>query len=212
MALVTDYASLQTWIAQVLNRADLAADIPNFIQDAEASLRRDPRARLLVDLTPFSIDAEEAVLPTDFGGFEHLSHDGPTYYHPIETVAPADLPASKAAGADTGVPIAVSIIERADRSIYARFGPEPDATYSVSASYWSKLTSLSDIAPTNRLLLDHPDIYRYAALVEAAPYLKDDVRVGVWEQQLQKRLNELHSDTENKRWGGTLSNPPRRQF
>lgn len=212
MALITDYASLQTEVANLLARTDLSADIPGFIQRAEAMLRRDSRARLLVDL-PLTVDAEDVTLPTDFGGFEHISHDGPTYYHPIGTAALADLPSVKAQnGSDTGVPTRVAIVEDATGTVTARFAPEPDATYNVVASYWSKLTALSAANTTNRFLADHPDIYLYAAAVQSAPHLKDDPRLAVWKSELEGMLNSLFLDTENKRWGGTLTNGPRRQF
>lgn len=211
MARITNYATLQTEVGNLLARTDLTADIPGFIQRAENMLRRDSRARLLVDL-PLTVDAEDVTLPADFGGFEHIAHDGPTHFFPIVQAALADLPATKGEGAQTGVPIAVAIVEDANGDVTARFGPEPDQTYNVAASYWSKPTPLSDVNTTNRFLLAHPDIYLYAAAVQSAPHLKDDPRLAMWKSELNDMLNSLFLDTENKRWGGTLTNSPRRVF
>lgn len=52
------------------------------------------------------------------------------------------------------------------------------------------LVSLMTTDP-NWLLTAHPDIYLYGTLVEAAPFLKDDARVPVWEARLQDAIESL---------------------
>jgi hypothetical protein len=44
---------------------------------------------------------------------------------------------------------------------------------------------------TNWLLTQHPDLYLYAALVESAPYLKDDERIALWRAELDRRIAEV---------------------
>ncbi|HUU42163.1 MAG TPA: hypothetical protein VMX57_00200 [Planctomycetota bacterium] len=53
------------------------------------------------------------------------------------------------------------------------------------------VTALSDANTTNWLLTLAPDIYLYATLVEAGPYLVEDTRVPAWEAALQQRLEQL---------------------
>lgn len=212
MALTTDYDSLQAWVLAVLNRADdtdlSGGDVENLIQDAEAALRRDERARLLVDLSPFTTTADQAQddLPADFDSIYSLAHEGPTYYGEIETVALDQIHEFKD-GTTAGVPRAAAFIPSAGGT-QVRWGPTPNDAYALRLAYWSKITPLSDASPTNRFLTAHPDIYRYAVLVESAPYLKDDERLAVWKSELNERLDRLALATERVMFSGTLTRRP----
>jgi hypothetical protein len=46
--------------------------------------------------------------------------------------------------------------------------------------YFSGVPPLSDAAPQNWLITTYPNVYLYAALLEAMPFLKDDARINVW--------------------------------
>lgn len=207
MALTTNYSSLQTNVADFLNRSDLSDAIKVFIQNAEGSLSRDPRVRSLTDQT-LSVSAEDTALPSDFGQPESLYHDGSTYFGPLEIVTSDKLGELKG-DLDletTGVPAYAAFL---GDGATLRVAPPPDQAYSLKFVYWRKVPRLSDASPTNWLLDDHPDIYLYAALVESAPYLKDDGRVPVWRGELDRRLEELHRSREAARFGGTLRVRPR---
>lgn len=212
MALTTTYDTLQTWCIQVLNRDDdtdlTGGDIENLIQDAEASLRRDDRARLLTDLSPFTTtaDTEEDALPSDFDSIFSLAHEGPTYFGEIEIVALDQVQEFKI-GTTGGVPRAAAIIPGADGA-KLRWGPTPNDAFALRLAYWSKITSLSDSNTSNRFLSAHPDIYRYAVLVESAPYLKEDERIAVWQSQLDQRLERLALATQRELFSGTLTRRP----
>jgi hypothetical protein len=55
-----------------------------------------------------------------------------------------------------------------------RLGPAPDATYAVEMAFYRKLPALSATNPSNWLMANKPDVYLWAALLEAATYLGDD--------------------------------------
>jgi hypothetical protein len=46
--------------------------------------------------------------------------------------------------------------------------------------YYARLTALSADNPTTGLFEWAPDLYLYASLLQAAPYLRDDARVPIW--------------------------------
>src|SRR5215470_16756674 len=81
MAVITDYASLQTAITEYLARdqdATLIARIPTFIQLTEAKLNRDlfvrqmeQRSTTLID--PTSDEPEFIALPDDFQSMRRIS-------------------------------------------------------------------------------------------------------------------------------------------
>lgn len=203
VAQVTTYSELQSHVADTLNRTDLTTPITTFIQMAEQSLNRDIRVRRLVDHGILSVTGDDTVLPSAFSSVESWYHDGPTFRGPIEIVNPDMIGQLKRRHGATGTPAFAAIIEGV-----ARYAPAPNGTFSTEFVYWEKVPSLTVSATTNWLLDDHADIYIYAALAETAPYLKDDNRIQVWERQLEKRIEQLHRETEDERFSGTL----RRQF
>lgn len=57
----------------------------------------------------------------------------------------------------------------------------------------TRITTLAAGADTgtNWLLTNYPDVYLFGALVESAPFVRDDDRLPIWEAELQRRLDEL---------------------
>lgn len=197
--MITDYASLQTAIATLLNRTDLDDAIPGFIQDCESRLRRDPRARRLTNRGNFTISADGATLPSDLYEIESWYHAGPTYYGPLFVTDPKSIPELQIQHGPTGVPGFYAVVDG-----QARFAPTPDGTYTTRMTYWRKVSSLSASNTTNWLLLDSPDVYKYGAALFAAPFLRDDERIATWATLYEQGLNELDQATERARFGGAL--------
>jgi hypothetical protein len=209
MALVTTYATLQTHIADTLNRSDLTDVIPNFIQQFESQAKRDQRLRKLSDRGTFSITGDGQSLPSDFYKLDSWYHDGSSYFGPIQIVPQDEIGRLKGSYGDTGVPQFAAIIPGdGTDSATVRFAPEPDATYNTKMVYERRITDLSDTETTNYLLLEAPDIYLYGALVESAPYLKDDNRMMLWKSLLEERIEAYHMAQQDARWGG----PIKRQY
>ena len=65
--------------------------------------------------------------------------------------------------------------------------------------------ALSDAAPTNALLTDYPDAYLFAALCEAAPFLRDAELAGAYEARLDRALAEINGKEARGRAARTLS-------
>lgn len=194
--MITDYASLQERIAATLNRTDLEA--PALIQQAEDDLLLNEdvvqhTSRVVL------VSADDVILPSDLYRIDAWYHDGPVYYGPIHIVDSASLGEHRGRLGPTGVP-AYAAIEGGR----ARFAPVPDDAYSTRMPYWRRITRLSDANTTNWLLEEYPSIYLYAALLEAAPFLKDDERIPVWALRLQQKIDALRARNQDLQFGGTL--------
>lgn len=205
---IENYSELQSAVADWLwGRSDLATVIPTFIANAEAGFRRDPRIRRLRENLDFLVSQESTTLPDDFKALESLAHDSTTLKGEVDIVQAGDLAAWKRRHTSPGAPRVAAIIDRTS----LRVAPVPDTLYRMKLSYWGTITPLSDTNTSNWLLAGHPDIYLYATLVETAPYLRDDARLGVWRSEYERRMEEFHSLTERGQWGGSLvarpSNP-----
>jgi len=66
MTTITDYASLQSQIAAWLNREDLTAQIPVFIQFVEADINTRLRTREMIVRATATSSAEYVQLPADW--------------------------------------------------------------------------------------------------------------------------------------------------
>jgi hypothetical protein len=59
--------------------------------------------------------------------------------------------------------------------------------------YRANLPPLSAANESNWLLAFAPDAYLYGVLMEAAPYLADDDRIGVWAAGVQSAFADLNA-------------------
>ncbi len=73
------------------------------------------------------------------------------------------------------------------------FGPYPDSAYTVNGIYYKKLTAISGSA-LNQLFTNCPDLYLFAVLAESAIIIRDDKRVGLWEQKYQRILADVNGE------------------
>lgn len=80
------------------------------------------------------------------------------------------------------------------------FGPTPDSTYNVRLLYWRRPVAISSSVP--RLFTDNPDLYLYAALCQAAPYLEDDSRVLTWAGMLKQIMADIEKDERRRKYSG----------
>jgi len=67
-----------------------------------------------------------------------------------------------------------------------RFGPAPNAVYTVRLEYWSAIPSLAQNS-TNWLLTNYPDCYLFGALVEAEIFLGADSSDDRFSTFMQRR-------------------------
>lgn len=198
---LTNYSELQTSIADWLLRTDLTAVIPDFITLAEARMKRDSRVRRLVTVDPFTIDAVTETAPTGLSSIESLYIIGDnSKYLELETVSPGALADVQQAHQPSGVPRVVAV---QDDTTF-KFAPVPDQAYDAVLTYWEGVTALSVSNTTNWILTEHPDIYLFGALMESAPYMKDDERIPVWGTRYEAALEELHRHKAEIQWGGKM--------
>lgn len=194
-------------MADWLNRSDLTAVIPDYIQLAEEELNTDKRMRSLYWRETFSVSTEKVSLPSDCRQVHEVYHDGSTYYGPIEIVPAHVLAIKKLDISATGYPRYASYFP-ASREI--QFSPAPDTTYTLHMLYEREIPALSDSNTTNWLLDDHAGIYLAASMIEAYKYLKDKENQMIWQNELEKKLTKLYVNEQRKEFSGRMVARPRR--
>jgi hypothetical protein len=182
---VTTYSELQTAAANWLIRSDLTARIPEFISLAEARLNRVLRMRRAeaeasLTATPAS---RSIALPSTFAEPLNLwiLRDGDR--EALDFREPGLMEAESESGEPEywGIDGTNVVFER-----------PCDQAYGFVLRYLAKF-ALSDASPTNALLTDAPDVYLFATLAEAGPFLRDPELAGSYETKLSRAIRELNA-------------------
>jgi len=185
MALDT-YSGLKTTIADYLNRDDLTSIVPSFITLAEAKFNRKLRMRQMIKRATATIDTQYFAYPADWlQAKEFILNTNPITYMEFVTDKQANELRQNQIIA-TGKPSYYTIIGTQIEVIAT-----PDTGYTGELTYYGKISALSDSNTSNWLLAYAPDLYLYGALLEAAPYLKDDERLGTWSTLYTNSLGDM---------------------
>jgi len=197
MANVGTYAQLQTEIANWLDRTDLTATIPTFIELAEANFNRVIRQPdMITKDDSFSISSRYTTLPTDTLEIVRIVLDL-TPVVVLEYMTPEELSERRVSLTGGGKPYYFTTVGGSTNQLEVL--RSPDSTYTASIIYYTRIAALTDSATSNWLLTNHPDIYLFGTLVEAEPYLKNDERMPMWTSRLDKALNDLRLQGQRER-------------
>ena len=196
---ISTYSELQTAVANWLDRDDLTARIPEFITLCEARFNRSLRIRAMetLDISVDTVAGTSTVaLPTGYVQMRDIS----LITSPItqlQYVTP-EIMNRLNAGSRSGKPETYTIIAN-----NILFGPTPDAVYDISMLYYKTFDALTDVAPTNWVITNAPDVYLYGALLEAEPFLMNDQRVQLWATALTQSINTLQEQDNKDRHSGS---------
>ena len=174
---ISTYAELQTAVADWLNRSDLGARIPDFIALAEERFDRHLRVRAMeLVLAETAITGNVVAIPANTLAVKTLWLTG----YEAAPLKPQSLEAVIAAGSD-GI---ATLYAWQDTSW--RF----NGSGSVQGVLYQKIPRLATVS-TNWLLTSHPSAYLFAALAEAAVYMRDPDAVQLCTARSDTVLNEI---------------------
>ena len=195
---INTYGTLQTAVANWLDRDDLSSRIPELISLAEAIFNRTLRIRAMEttvsDNTPSG--SKEDALPTGYLQMREI-HLETSPVVSLSYITPEIMYRIRA-GSTNGRPTSYTIL--GDNIL---FGPTPDGVYAYSMTYYKALAALSDAAPTNWAILNAPDLYMYGALLQAEPFLMNDERVPLWERGFRQAISDLQEQDNKDRHSGS---------
>ena len=186
--MISDYATLRGAVASWLARADLTSAIPDFITLAEARINRTLRSWQRQGVAAGTSVASEIPIPADLYDVQSLRVFRAGQWGEIFPVPLTKLLDCK--GLPTGYALTGGVL---------RLQGTQDVDYELA--YRATVPALSDIATQNWLLTREPGIYLYGALIEAAPYIKDDARAQIWAMQYQTLLDDLNVIDDGARYG-----------
>lgn len=194
---LTSYSALRSSIADWLNRDDLTSVIPDFISLAEAQIERKLPTQKMVKRSTATIDTPFSALPSDFLAAKSLVLTATAPVRPLTFLTEDELDAKKYIYRTTGTPQYFALIGNQIEVL-----PPPDTGYAAELTYVATLAKLSDSNVSNWVLERHPDVYLYGSLLQAAPYLRDDERIGVWSSIYQNAINDMIVQDERASFSG----------
>ncbi len=196
MTQISDYTSLQTAVTEYLARdqdTTLIARIPTFIQLAEAKFNRqlfvrqmEQRSTAVTDAT--SSEPEFISLPADFQSMRRIRVSSITRKPQVEFMSGIQLDEFRAKISNMpGRPRYFTVF-----GDEIELAPTPDADYTIEMVYRQNIPALADNT-SNWLLMLAPDLYLYGALLESAPYIKEDSRIQTWGLGFTTALSDLNN-------------------
>lgn len=193
----TNYTDLQTSVANYLGRSDLTAVIPDFISFAEIRIARELRTRQMLEIATIVTTAGDATiaLPSDFLEIRDANVQG-NPRSPITYLSPSAFTRNARAD-ESGLPVFYTILESE-----ILLAPKPDTDYTIEVLYYGKPVVLSNANTSNVFLVNYPDALLYGSLLEAEPYLINDVRSQTWATLFDRAIKNISDSDQNSEYSG----------
>lgn len=197
MAVITNYATLQTEIANTLSRDDLTAEIPQFIQFCENKLHRTLHLRNEETALSLNIASGVATVPTDFKRLKHAYYLDGNIAHKLEWTPIDNLYNKYADRSDTGIPKAMS--REAGNFVFGRVAT--DGTAVLRGVYYAKQDPLRT-TDNSWYVTNAPEVLLYGSLLEAVPFIKDDSRIAIWQNYYTQAVQTLMDENDDAEVSG----------
>lgn len=195
------YSSLVSQVASYLDRTDVAtiSQIPNFIYQAQQRLCREIKNIGLESYVTGLFTPGVAVYAKPANWRESITFNcgiGTTNNEraPILLRSYEFLISYWPDRTQTGIP-----------QYYSDYGydhylvaPTPATALPFEFSFLGLPTPITALNQTNWLTNFAPDVLLFATLVETAPYLKDDERLAMWNNEFKTRLDSLNAQDEHR--------------
>ena len=195
---ITTFAELKSNVTDFLNRDDLDAIAPTFIDLAEADMNRRVRHWRMEGRATAEVDTQYSAIPADF--LEVITfHITSGDLRPLELISQGEMLRRRYENLDTSGKPAYYALTAGEIEVY----PTPDGTYNAELYYYSRIPALSDSNTSNWVLEYHKDLYLYGSLIHSAPYLKNDERTQVWAALYQSAIDGINAESESSKFGGS---------
>lgn len=192
---ITNYADLQTTVADFLNREDLTDQIATFIQLAEVSMNEQLQHWKMEKRSVATITGQYSDLPPDWLETVRFGVKGK---QPFELLDYRSLAEKRAANSAAGDPCYYTHTA-GELEIY----PTPSVATDVELVYFAAIPTLSDTNTSNWALDAYPNLYIYGALVHSAPFLQEDERLTTWGGLFKDAIDSLNKQSGRARWSGS---------
>jgi hypothetical protein len=201
MAVITTYNTLVTAVTDYLARSDVSSGgwIPNFVQNWEERFYRDSQnwGSWMETALTGTVTSGVVAVPSDYLGLK-VAYISGQQSAPLKRVSLDQLYQRYSRSGGTGTPRYI-----ARNGANFEFGPVGADGLTIAGTYYAKPTVLrTDSDGINFLITHAPDLCLYGSLLEAEPFLKNDKRIGVWQQFYSEALMAYRSRFREEDYSG----------
>lgn len=200
MSTIVDYGTLKTAIADWINRKDLTARIPDFISFGERDIYRG----FSTATGTLALRCRDNIIEAELTPVDGVI-DIPSDYRELIEVTMAGK--GKTPISDQFFNSLRSYL--GETVGYAQRGnswyqyPVSDNTDTFDIKYFADFSgTLANDTDTNAVLLAFPEIYLYAALSKAEPFIKNDSRSTGWKSELDSAIRGSNGDYRRSLYSG----------
>jgi hypothetical protein len=192
------YATLQTDVITAAMRTgdtEFTAAVPGFITRAESRINRRLRVsdmETIAEAESGELTDGACALPTDFLEFRSVrANTSPK--RPLRFASP-DFVYEWDETTAAGIPEYFHITGNTLRTF-------PLSNVGITIDYYAKVPALSDDNTSNWLLVAHPDLYLYGALIEAGIFMREEgaSMTQNYAQIFERALQDIHEADRRKR-------------
>jgi hypothetical protein len=193
---LTNYTDLQAGIANWLQRADLAAIVPDFVTLFEACANRRLRVRQQEATAELMPAAGVVALPGDYLAWRRLTWTG-SPRRELSYVEPSWLQ-----GAYPDAPVDIPAVFTIEGGNILTMPIDPTGT-ALELVYFQQIPPLAANA-TNWLMSAHPDLYLFGALTEAQAYAVNADAAALWKGRRDELFGEVEQLSNKTRGAGAV--------
>lgn len=190
---ITNYSELKTALANWSKRTYLTAMMGDFIALAEADMQARLKTVDFETLSTVAVVDGAGTVPSGFLGARSVYWDG-NLANPVKYLPPAQFDALRNR---SGLPQFFTIIRDQILTI-------PQNTGNLIITHKSRFVPLSDVAPTNVLLTDFPDVYLHGSLAQLYTYVFDVNMATLHGGLFDNAVKRIIKDNNDRKYGGPL--------
>ena len=191
---ITTYSELKTAATNWLRRGDLSSFLDDLVTVGETRIFRELRNKDMETSFNSTIASGTISTPTSYIDLKFAYIDGsPT--RRLKRRTNSWIYENYPERSSSGKP---SFIAREGSTFI--FGPYSDSNHVVKGIYYKNIGPVSSSAHV--LFTNNPDLYLYATLCAAEPFLKNDKRVALWEAEYGRALAGARKQSEDEEISG----------
>lgn len=194
---LSSYSDLTTAVASWLHRSDLNSQVPDFVTLAESRINNDLRHRAMETSTASTIASGVIAVPTNYIELKDAYISSTSPYVNLDRKTANWIYDKYPTRSSDNTP---KFIAREGSNFI--FGPYPDSNYVVTLVYYNRFAALS--SSVNSVFTSYPGLWLYGSLLEAAPYLKNDARIPVWEQKFSQLFTLVQKESDDEYLSGAV--------
>jgi len=191
---LSTYADLKTALSTWTRRADMATYADDLITIAEGRIFKELRCKEMEAALSVTMSGGVAAIPADYAELKYAYISG-TPVVMLQRKDPSWIYLQYPYRSSDSKP---KFIAR-DVGNFV-FGPYPDSDYTVTGTYYKKLTAVS--SSVNALFTNNPDVYLAASLTEAFRFLRNDQMMKYWDDRYIAIKAEVSNQDKAERFSG----------